>query len=190
VPGRQSQIGFVVDRTTEEILTADPPRAAGTLRLRPPRNRLSPRFIAWRTLNTFFWAIGVVGVFLVPYLIWAPARTWLGPIIWFLVAVFAVNVVFMPTYRYYVHRWETTDQAVYTLHGWLSREWRIVPISRIQSIDTVQGPLEQALRLATIRVKTAAGRGGVAIEGLDAEVARDAVDRLNEITQNTPGDAT
>jgi membrane protein YdbS with pleckstrin-like domain len=144
----------------------------------------------WRTLNTFFWAAGVLGAFAVAYLVWSPARTWLGPVMWFLGAVFAINIVFMPAYRYYVHRWETTDRAVYTLHGWVSREWRIVPVSRIQSIDTVQGPLEQALRLATIRVKTAAGRGGVAIEGLDFEVARAAVDRLNEITQDTPGDAT
>ena len=69
--------------------------------------------------------------------------------IWFLVVVFAVNVVFMPTYRYWVHRWETTDQAVYTLTGWLSREWRIVPISRIQTIDTQRSALQRlAARLA------------------------------------------
>jgi len=146
--------------------------------------------VVWRTLNTFFWAFGVIGAFAVPYLIWSSTRTWLGPVMWFLGAVFAVNIVFMPTYRFYVHRWETTERAVYTLHGWVSREWRIVPVSRIQSIDTVQGPLEQALRLATIRVKTAAGRGGVEIEGLDVDVARAAVDRLNDITQDTPGDAT
>jgi uncharacterized protein len=183
-----------VDQTTGEILTADAGQpaspTAGTLRIRPPRNRLSRRFILWRTLNTLFWGIGVVGTFLAPFLIWPPTRTWLGPFLWFLAAVFAVNLAFMPTYRYYVHRWETTDRAVYTLQGWISREWRIVPISRIQSIDTVQGPLEQWLRLATIRVQTAAGRGGVSIEGLDVEVAKEAVARLNEITQNTPGDAT
>ncbi|MEV4319805.1 PH domain-containing protein [Actinocrispum sp. NPDC049592] len=161
------------------------------MRIRPPRNRLSPRFIVWRTLNTFFWALFVIGLFVVPYLIWEDARTWLGPVIWFLVAVFGVNILFMPTYRYYVHRWETTDDAVYTLTGWISREWRIVPISRIQSIDTVQGPIEQMLKLATVKVTTAAaGRHGVTIEGLDAELAKEAVRRLNEITQATPGDAT
>jgi membrane protein YdbS with pleckstrin-like domain len=160
------------------------------LRIRSPRNRLSPRFILWRTLNTFFWAVGVIGTFIVPYVLFESARTWLGPFVWFLVVVFGINVVFMPPYRYWVHRWETTDQAVYTLTGWVSREWRIVPISRIQSIDTVQGPLEQLLGLATIKVTTAAGRGGVAIEGLDAEIAKEAAGRLNEITQFTPGDAT
>jgi membrane protein YdbS with pleckstrin-like domain len=183
-----------MDQTSPDISTPDTrlpaPPGTGPLRIRSPRNRLSPRFILWRTLNTFFWAVGVIGAFVAPYLWFQSARTWLGPFVWFLVAVFAVNLVFMPTYRYWVHRWETSDQAVYTLTGWVSREWRLIPISRIQSIDTVQGPLEQLLGLATIKVTTAAGRGGVAIEGLDVEIAKDAAARLNEITQITPGDAT
>jgi membrane protein YdbS with pleckstrin-like domain len=171
--------------------STSPVPAAAPLRIRPPNRRLSPRFILWRTLNTLCWAVGVLGLFLIPYFIFPAARTWLEPIIWVLAAVFAVNLLFMPTYRYYVHRWETTEEAVYTLSGWISREWRIVPISRIQSIDTVQGPLEQMLRLATVKVTTvAAGRHGVSNEGWDAEVAKAADDRLNEITQATPGDAT
>jgi membrane protein YdbS with pleckstrin-like domain len=184
-----------MDQTSPAVSVPDAqrpaPRGAESLRIRPPANRLSPRFVLWRTLNTLFWGIGVVGAFCLPYALAESARPWLGPIIWFLVVVFAINVLFMPTYRYFVHRWETTDEAIYTLTGWISREWRIVPISRIQSIDTVQGPLEQLLRLATVKVTTAAaGRHGVSIEGLDAEVAKEAVRRLNEITQITPGDAT
>jgi membrane protein YdbS with pleckstrin-like domain len=161
-----------------------------TLRIRPPRHRLSPRFILWRTLNTFFWAVGVLGTLTVLYAWFDGIRTWLGPVTLFLAVVFAINVVFMPTYRYLVHRWETTDLAVYTLTGWVSREWRVIPISRIQSIDTIQGPMEQLLRLATVKVVTASREGKVTIEGIDAEAARQAVERLNEITQLTPGDAT
>lgn len=181
------------DQTSPEAPAAarPAPPPAATLQIRPPRYRLSPRFILWRTLNTLFWAMGVIGLYLVPYFVFDSARTWLEPLLWVLVAVFAVNLLFMPTYRYYVHRWETTEEAVYTLSGWISREWRIVPISRIQTIDTVQGPLEQLLRLATVKVTTvAADKHGVSIEGLDVEVAKATVDRLNVITQATPGDAT
>ncbi|MET0234369.1 MAG: PH domain-containing protein [Kibdelosporangium sp.] len=178
--------------TSDSTVAAEQPapRSAESFRIRSPRNRLNPRFILWRTLNTLFWAIGVIGVLVTLYAIFPSIRTWLGPITWFFAGVFLVNLLFMPTYRYWVHRWETTDQMVYALSGWISREWRIVPISRIQSIDTLQGPLERALRLATIKVSTASGEGSVKIEGLDTEVAKDAVRHLNEITQITPGDAT
>jgi membrane protein YdbS with pleckstrin-like domain len=178
--------------TSDSSALAEEPeqRSADSFRIRQPRHRLNQRFILWRTLNTFFWAIGVIGVFVTLYAIFPSIRTWLGPITWVAAGVFVVNLLFMPTYRYLVHRWETTDQMVYALSGWISREWRIVPISRIQSIDTLQGPLERALRLATIKVITASGEGSVKIEGLDVEVARETVRHLNEITQNTPGDAT
>lgn len=168
----------------------DAPEEVDPLRIRSPRHRLDRKFILWRTLNSFFWAIGAIGAFVLPYALFPAVRAWFGPIIWIISAFFLVNLVVMPTYRYLVHRWETTDQAVYTLSGWITREWRIVPISRIQSIDTVQGPLERALNLATIKVTTASGMGGVTIEGLDADVAREAVRHLKEITQDTPGDAT
>lgn len=162
----------------------------GPMVIRPPRHRLCVRFILWRTLNTFFWAVGVLGGLYACFLCFTGMRTWLGPVLWFFGVIFLANLLFMPGYRYLVHRWETTDEAVYALSGWISREWRIVPISRIQSIDTIQGPIERLLRLSTIKVTTASAEGAVKIEGLDDGVAEAAVRRLNEIAQITPGDAT
>lgn len=161
-----------------------------TLAVRPPRHRLARRFILWRTLNTLFWAVGVLGALVTPHILFAGVRTWLDPVIWVVAGIFAANLLFMPTYRYFVHRWETTDEAVYSLSGWITREWRIVPVSRIQSIDTVQGPIEQLLGLATIKVTTASHEGHVKIEGIETPIAEEAVRRLNEIAQATPGDAT
>ncbi|MGW2111473.1 PH domain-containing protein, partial [Streptomyces sp. NPDC001948] len=69
-------------------------------------------------------------------------------------------------------------------------EWRIAPMSRIQTVDTVRGPLEQLYRLATVTVTTASARGAVRIEGLDHETAAGLAERLTRITQVTPGDAT
>jgi membrane protein YdbS with pleckstrin-like domain len=70
-----------------------------------------------------------------------------------------------------VHRWEVTDQVVYTQVGWLTRTWRIVPIARIQTVDTTRGPLQQLLGLATIIVRTASHAGSTDIEHLDAATA-------------------
>ncbi|MBB5958546.1 hypothetical protein FHS29_005154 [Saccharothrix tamanrassetensis] len=158
--------------------------------IHPPRHRVDRRFILWRTLNTFFWALGVLGVLVTLYVLFENIRTWLLPITLIIGAVYLVNLAVMPTWRYLVHRWETSDEAVYVLQGWLTREWRIIPISRIQRIDTERGPLQQMLGLATVKVVTASSEGGITIEGLDVEVAEKTVRHLNEITQATPGDAT
>jgi uncharacterized protein len=89
-----------------------------------------------------------------------------------------------------VHRWETTASAVYTQSGWISRERRIAPLSRVQTIDFEQGPLSRILRLASVRVTTASAAGPVRIKGLDQDVAERIVAELTARTAATTGDAT
>jgi len=88
-----------------------------------------------------------------------------------LVPLALVAVVIEPLWRYRVHRWEVTEDAVYTLEGWLTRTWRIVPITRIQTVDTTRGPLQQLLGLTSIRVRTASHAGSTSIEQLRAPLA-------------------
>ena len=54
-------------------------------------------------------------------------------------------VVAMPRVRYRIHRWESTDTAVYTQTGWLCRERRIAPMSRVQTVDFEQGAIGRLL---------------------------------------------
>ncbi|MBP2334940.1 membrane protein YdbS with pleckstrin-like domain [Saccharothrix coeruleofusca] len=173
---------------TSPPASADPD--SEELVIHPPRHRVDRRFILWRTLNTLFWALGVMGVLVTLCALLDGIRTWLLPITLVVGAIYLVNLAIMPTCRYLVHRWETSDEAVYVLQGWLTREWRIIPISRVQRIDTERGPLQQVIGLATIKVVTASSEGGITIEGLDARVAEETVRHLNRITQATPGDAT
>ncbi|WP_372482024.1 PH domain-containing protein [Streptomyces fuscigenes] len=98
--------------------------------------------------------------------------------------------VLVPRWWYGVHRWEVTDDAVYVRTGFLVQEWRVAPMSRIQTVDTVRGPLEQLFRLATVTVTTASAKGAVHLRGLDRDTAAALAERLTRITQSTPGDAT
>ncbi|MFF5084427.1 PH domain-containing protein [Actinoplanes sp. NPDC000266] len=148
------------------------------------------RFVPWRTLQALIWGVFVLGTLGVVHGLAEVTRPWLGPVLVIGGAIYAVNIVVMPSWRYRVHRWETTDDAVYALEGWLTKKWQIVPLSRIQSIDTEIGPLQRMFGIATIKVTTASSEGRISIEGLDAEVARETVDRLREVTAATPGDAT
>ncbi|MFF0276523.1 MULTISPECIES: PH domain-containing protein [unclassified Streptomyces] len=160
------------------------------VRLRPPRNAVDERAVAWwrsRVLATTAVPVAVLGV--LGALI-GPARFWL------LVAAGAVAVLglactaFLPAWWYRVHRWEVTEDAVYVRTGAFWQEWRIAPMSRIQTVDTSRGPLEQAFRLATVTVTTASSKGALRIGGLDHELAAGLAERLTVITQATPGDAT
>ena len=105
-----------------------------------------------------------------------PFLRWAIPI---LVAVDAVVTVGVrPRLRYRVHRWEVTDEAVYTLTGWLSRTWTLVPISRIQTVDVTRGVMQQLFGLASVAVLTASSEGTVRVPHLEADVAQRVADDL------------
>ncbi|MEU7693897.1 PH domain-containing protein [Microbispora hainanensis] len=108
-----------------------------------------------------------------------------------LTAVVAVaHVTIMPQWRYRVHRWEATSAAVFTQSGWFKQEWRIAPVSRIQTVDSERGPLEQLFRLANVTVTTASAAGPIKIGGLDRDTAQRLVAELTATAQATAGDAT
>jgi membrane protein YdbS with pleckstrin-like domain len=102
----------------------------------------------------------------------------------------AAHLLVMPQWRYRVHLWEATDEAVYTQSGWINQERRIAPVSRIQTVDTERGPFEQVFGLANVTVTTASAAGPLTINGLDRGVAQRLVDDLTANTQATRGDAT
>lgn len=115
---------------------------------------------------------------------------------WFLLAAAAAALfgtfytIFVPGLKYRIHRWEMTDIAVYTASGWFWQEWRVAPLSRVQTVDTERGPLQRSFGLSTVTITTASAAGAIKIEGLDHHVAEETVARLTEITQATGGDAT
>lgn len=159
--------------------------------LRPPRHPVDRRAITWWTLRTAGDVLPPLVGILVAAAVLDGARGWLLAAAVAVAGVAAVVVV--PRWRHRVHRWETTDEAVYAASGWFVREWRVVPISRIQSVDTRRGPLEQLLGLASVTVTTAApkaGAGSLVIAGLDHATAVALAEHLTAITEATPGDAT
>ena len=96
----------------------------------------------------------------------------------------------VPVWRYRVHRWEATDTAVYTQTGWWTRERRVAPMSRIQTVDYAEGPVSRLFGLASVTVTTASAAGALEITGLDRDRARRLVDELTLRADVDPGDAT
>ncbi|RCW42917.1 hypothetical protein DFQ14_108177 [Halopolyspora algeriensis] len=166
------------------------PVPAGHLTLRPPRHRVERRAILWWTTQAASTVIvGIVGLALAAWWI-EPARFWFALALIIAAVLGLCYVAVMPQWRYRVHRYETTDDAVYTAAGWINQEWRVAPLSRIQTVDTQRGPLQQLFRLSSVTVTTASAAGPLTIEGLDQHVATEVVEHLTAVTQATRGDAT
>jgi membrane protein YdbS with pleckstrin-like domain len=143
------------------------------------------------------WAIGAA----IPWLMLAA-----GQVVWFVISPrlpwvhalaatatvlgIAVFVVVVPLWRYRVHRWDIDSTAVYTRTGWLVQERRIAPISRVQTVDTERGPLDQLFGLANVTVTTASSAGAVRIVALDSDVADRVVAQLTDIAALGGEDAT
>jgi uncharacterized protein len=143
------------------------------------------------------WAIGALipwGVLGVAQVVWFVVD---GRPVWLHIAAAAVTaagtalfVVVVPLWRYRVHRWEVSPQAVYTRSGWLVQERRIAPVSRVQTVDTYRGPLDRVFGLANVTVTTASSAGAVRIVALDSDVADRVVAQLTDIAAIGAEDAT
>ncbi|MEW9527361.1 PH domain-containing protein [Microbispora sp. NPDC049125] len=161
-----------------------------TTTLRPPLHRVSRTAIwYWTARAALGWLI-VIGA----QVLWLIGDENQRPAHYAGLAVTAVvalaHVTVMPQWRYRVHRWEATPMAVFTQSGWFKQEWRIAPVSRIQTVDTERGPLEQLFRLANVTVTTASAAGPLRVSGLDRDTAQRLVADLTATAQATAGDAT
>src|SRR3954463_4224061 len=116
------------------------------------------------------------------------ALRWAVPLLAALYAVVAIGV--RPVVRYRVHRWEVTEEAVYTLTGWLTRTWTLVPIARIQTVDVTRGVLQQLFGLASVAVPPAPSQGTVRVPTLERGVAQQLAEDLARRAEQVRDEAT
>ncbi len=150
-----------------------------------PARRLDPRA---KTLWRITGALGTLpillgGAFASWVLLWvrgAPPLLGILPVLG-AAALFAVAVVVVPPLRWRRWRYEIREDEVDLQRGivWISRT--LVPLARIQHVDTQRGPLQRRFGLATIIFYTAAGPNQ--IPELSAPVAAGVRDRIAELTR-------
>ncbi|MDP9363173.1 MAG: PH domain-containing protein [Chloroflexota bacterium] len=146
----------------------------------PPREHLDPRA---RTLWRISGLVGAVPMALVAaaaaYLL---IRTELVPT-WAAVAVAsvvtlaaAVGVWPYPDLLWRHWRYEIGEAEVDLQHGWWTVTRTLIPMARIQHVDTRRGPLQRRFGLASVVLYTAAGASE--IPALADDVAAEARDRI------------
>ena len=161
-----------------------------TITMVDPEQRPSTRApLVWALIGAVPWLL--LALLQLGWAIVDPRLPWLHVLALALTAIgLLVAVVVAPIWRYRVHRWDVSDQAVYTRTGWLVQERRIAPISRVQTVDTSRGPLDRLLGLANVRVTTASSAGAVHIVALDLPVAEHVAAALTDAAALGSGDAT
>jgi membrane protein YdbS with pleckstrin-like domain len=104
-----------------------------------------------------------------------------GGAVWALLpaAVAVVGIGVVPELRWARWRYEVRDEEIDLRHGTVRITRTLVPMLRVQHVDTTQGPLDQALGLATVVVHTAAGTTTIpALAAGDADRLRDRIAAL------------
>jgi uncharacterized protein len=150
-----------------------------------PAERLDPRAkTLWRITGTLgALPLLAVGAFVSWGLLRAVEAPLLLGILPFLgaLALFVVLAGVVPDLRWRRWRYEIRDEEVDLQRGivWVSRT--LVPLARIQHVDTQSGPLQRRFGLATVIFYTAAGANQ--IPELSASVAAGVRDRIAELTR-------
>jgi uncharacterized protein len=162
-----------------------------TAMIHDPAGRPSTRAVRFWTLD----AISGWAFFAALQLVWmAVGDLWTNPYhlagLGLTVVAATIHAAIMPRWRYSVHRWEITDDAIFVRSGWLTQETRVAPISRLQTVDSRRGLLSRFMGLTTIKITTASSAGALTIHALDDAVAEEVVAKLAVIAQENAGDAT
>lgn len=87
----------------------------------------------------------------------------------FAVAIWVLNVTIVPSLRWKRWRYSISEYEIGLLRGILVETETLIPLSRVQHVDTRQGPILRWFGLASVTISTAATTHE--IPGLDAVIA-------------------
>ncbi|MBS4219447.1 PH domain-containing protein [Bacillus sp. FJAT-49711] len=96
-----------------------------------------------------------------------------------------MNIFIVPAIRWKRWRYEVREQEIELQHGVFVITRTLVPMVRVQHVDTVQGPILRKYNLATIEISTAATRHEIpAVDLEEAEELRHAISKLARVAED------
>ena len=108
---------------------------------------------------------------------------WVAPVIWAVALVVAsAGGLVAPQLRYRRWRYAVRDEELDLLHGTLTVVRTIVPVARVQHVETRRTVFSQLFGLAAVRVHTAAGTTTIPyLTEFEAARIRDRIARLARV---------
>ncbi len=153
-----------------------------------PKNNIAKNAVkAWRITASiyvaFIWLLIIAGavltfIFDLPY-IYSSISLLIGLVVLF------IFVYLIPKLRYRRWRYEIFEQEIYIQHGILIVTRTIIPMIRVQHVDTEQGPILKMYKLATVSISTAATTHQIpALNEDDASSLRDRISTLAMVDED------
>ncbi|APJ09895.1 PH domain-containing protein [Bacillus safensis] len=157
------------------------------MRKQPQRQISLNGLKVWRLQNgiiSLIFLLIIIGVFVASYYFQWPY--WIGAILsglWVLQVIFGIWLI--PKIRHHIWRYEVFENEIEIQHGLIRVTRVIVPMVRVQHVDTSQGPLLRRYRLASVQISTAATVHDIpALELEEADELRDYISRLARVTED------
>jgi uncharacterized protein len=95
------------------------------------------------------------------------------------IAGLVLCVPLVPALRWSRWRWDVRPEAIDIQYGTFTVRRTLIPMLRVQHVDTTRGVIEQSFDLATVQVHTAAGSHKIPLLALaDADDLRDRIAAL------------
>ncbi len=142
-----------------------------------PTRRLSSNARSeWRLEQALFWVVALVGGFLLA----GPLDGVLAVLVRVVPAVgLVIGVLVVPELRWRRWRWDVSAEAIDIRHGTLTIRRTLIPMTRVQHVDTTSDVIDQQFGLATVQIHTAAGSHKIPLlSRSDADALRDRIAEL------------
>ena len=149
-----------------------------------PAHQIDPRAVSYWRWSGLLNSIIIWMILLVYYRI-LPAWNepgWLYPVLLILTVAWTIlNTVFIPQIRWKTWRYEVSEQQIDLYFGVFVKHRTLIPMVRVQHVDTEQGPLLGYFDLSTVTISTAAGKHQ--IPALTDNVAADLRTRISVLAR-------
>lgn len=126
---------------------------------KPPINSIALDAIkAWKITSAIYvgvlWIMAIIGFILTLYF---DLTLWYAIVALIICGVSTYVFIFLlPSLRWKRWRYEVFEQEIYIQHGILIVKRTLVPMIRVQHVDTKQGPILKKYKLASLTISTAA----------------------------------
>jgi membrane protein YdbS with pleckstrin-like domain len=144
-----------------------------------PTRRLAPNARwRWRIQQLLFWLVVLVVALIIAGQVdvgWVSALSKL-PLVGLV-----LGVAFVPELRWRRWRWDVIPEGIVIRHGTFTVTETLVPMVRVQHVDTTSDIIEQALDLSTVVIHTAAGSHKIPL--LSVVQADDLRDRIADLAR-------
>ncbi|WP_059105164.1 PH domain-containing protein [Shouchella shacheensis] len=155
-----------------------------------PSQRLPKKAIqVWRIQNSFdtlFFALFPVAYGLLGYFFFENLPSW---ILWGLIGVVLLyglaRIVIWPQIQWYRFRYEVLDEEIDIRQGVVIVRRTLIPMVRVQHVDTEQGPILRRYKMAAVSITSAATTHSIPTLFLeDADALRDQIAELASVNED------